>query len=61
MRVPDIVGLGYVFYPVMLMMFAFAGRGCADRRGVGMASDLARCVCDPLWCPLRYCVQVGAS
>jgi hypothetical protein len=56
MRVPDIVGLGYVFYPVMLMMFAFAGRGCADRRGVGMASDLARCVCDPLWCPLRYCV-----
>ena len=24
MRVPDIVGPGYVFYPVMLMMFTFA-------------------------------------
>jgi hypothetical protein len=24
MRVPDLVGPGYVFYPVMLMMFSFA-------------------------------------
>jgi hypothetical protein len=60
MPTSDIVGPGYVFYPVMLMMFAFAVV-VDPRRGVGKASDLARCVCNSLWCPLRHCVQVGAS
>ena len=37
MRTPDIVGPGYLFYPVMLMMFAFAIVVAAPTAGQALA------------------------
>ena len=44
MRISDIVGPGYLLYPVMLMIVRFcSSRSCTHYgRGIGTVSDLAR-------------------
>jgi hypothetical protein len=61
MRTPDIVGPGYLFYPVMLMMFAFAVVVAGPGEALVRVVIWLVAVCNRLRCPLGHCVQVGAS